>query len=96
MKNQEEMISFMDSLLEGVSLQLGSKRYPYVLSFIKNNETIMYQETENGYLWISYNKIWRFFESDFQLNYDDIQEFMRRYVALRLNLRGVTPEFTYI
>jgi hypothetical protein len=92
MMNQEEkMIKFMDELLEGVNLQLGSQQYPYILFFVKDNQTIMYQDTENGYLWIGYDKIWSKFSYKFSLIYTEIKEFMRRYVALRLNLRVVTP-----
>jgi len=97
MKTQEEeMISFMDELLEGVNLRLGSNQYPLVLFFVKDNETIMYQDTEKGYLWVNYNKIWFQISVKFKLDYDDTQELIRRYMVLRYNLRRVRPRYKSI
>jgi hypothetical protein len=54
-----------------------------------------YQDENNEYVYVNYDKIWVFFESIFGLNYLQIQEIVKVWLEETYNLRGATP-FTKI
>ena len=84
----EEKRAFMDSLFEGVNLQLGSKGHPDWLFFVKNGQTWMFLKTETGDLWVNYDRIWSHIPTE---NSEDIREFLRSYMDFKFNLRGIRP-----
>ena len=91
---EEEMVEFMDSFMEGMKTQLGSKSHPDSLFYYKgDNEVYMELDMENGTLWVSCSKIWRFFESKFKLNYSEIQSFITRYMEDGYHLKGIHTFF---
>ena len=51
-----------------------------------------YQNEKNGYVYISYDKIWVFFESIFGLNTLQTKEILKVWLEETYNLRGVTPQ----
>ena len=51
-----------------------------------------YQNEKNGYVYISYDKIWVFFESIFGLNTLQTKEILKVWLEETYNLRGVTPD----
>ena len=54
-----------------------------------------YHNEKNGYVYISYDKIWVFFESIFGLNTSQTKEILKVWLEETYNLRGVTPWLTY-
>ena len=80
------MIEYMDFLLEGVVLRLGSLSHSDCIFYLKENDVLMYFEPEGNYLLISYDKIWQEIDKRFSLKYEAIQELIRRYMLLRYNL----------
>ena len=66
--------------------------YPDSLFYKKNDKTIMEQDLKNKDFWFHYNGIWSVFESSFDLNYQQTQDFLRSMLEVHLNLRGYTPE----
>jgi hypothetical protein len=50
-----------------------------------------YQDEKNGYVNISYDRMWVFFNSIFGLNYLQIQEILTIWLEETYNLRGLTP-----
>ena len=53
------------------------------------------QDSENGYVWVSYNRIWSVLEEDFGLNYTEIQELIKDWLSGTYNLRGLTPKIEF-
>jgi hypothetical protein len=49
------------------------------------------QDEENGYVWVSYYRIWSVLEEDFGLKYSEIQELIKVWLGETYNLRGLTP-----
>ena len=49
------------------------------------------QESENGYYYINYYRIWLFFEDIMDYDYTEIQEIMKEWLGTTYNLRGLTP-----
>ena len=56
--------------------------------FMYNKEE---QDSKNGYYYISYHRIWLFFEGIIGYNYTEIQEIMKEWLGTTYNLRGLTP-----
>ncbi len=50
-----------------------------------------YQDEKNGYVNISYDRMWVFFNSIFGLNYLQTQEILTIWLEETYNLRGVIP-----
>tara|TARA_R110000803_G_scaffold13218_5_gene37318 strand:- start:2187 stop:2564 length:378 start_codon:yes stop_codon:yes gene_type:complete len=50
-----------------------------------------YQDEENGFVYISYERIWAILEEDFGLNHSEIQELIKVWLEETYNLRGFTP-----
>ena len=50
-----------------------------------------YQDKKNGYVYISYDEIWSFLESMFDMDYQQIQGVIRDWVEETYNLKGLTP-----
>jgi hypothetical protein len=66
------------------------------LGVIKENEEVyidskyMYNYySKNGIFWLSYNNIWSFFESEFNMDYTNIQQLTRIYIECTYNLKGI-------
>ena len=55
-----------------------------------------YQDSENGWVDINYNRIWFILGKDFGLNYSEIQELMRRWLEGTYKIRGFTPLLDFI
>jgi hypothetical protein len=49
------------------------------------------QESENGFYYISYSRIWSFFSGVMDYNYTEIKEIMKEWLGTTYNLRGLTP-----
>jgi hypothetical protein len=51
-----------------------------------------YHFKKNGDVYISYDIIWSFFESNFNMNDFQIQEILKVWLSETYNLKGLTPE----
>jgi hypothetical protein len=73
-----------------------TKKYSNHIFFIKDGEVIFDYNKENGYVCISYDKIWLFLESFFGLKNEEIRELTKTWVEEHYKLRVVTtfiPKF---
>ena len=50
-----------------------------------------YQNEKNGYVYISYDEIWSFLESIFDMDYQQIQGVIKDWLEEAYNLKGLTP-----
>ena len=49
------------------------------------------QDEENGYVWVSYGRIWSVLVKDFNLKRTEIQELIKDWLEGSYKLRGLTP-----
>jgi hypothetical protein len=59
----------------------------------ENNKPLFYyyQDDENGYCYINYDRIWSFFDDIFGYKYPEIQQLIKRWLGETYNLGGLTP-----
>ena len=50
-----------------------------------------YQDEKNGYVYISYDKIWSFLKSFFGLEYEQMKDIITYWLEETYNLKGLTP-----
>ena len=69
--------------------QFETEEYQGYTFFMKDGKVIFDYNKKNGYVYISYDKIWSFLESFFGLEYEEIQDLTKEWVEEHYNL-GVT------
>jgi hypothetical protein len=50
-----------------------------------------YSNEKNGYVYIDYDRIWKFFEVIIGIEYDEIQTIINNWLENTYNLKGLTP-----
>ena len=80
---------FLEQLTDLEEVRLS--KYPDSIFYKKNGEVLFEYDKETKYFWVSEEKIWSFFESNFGLNYQEIKELIKGMVEEHLNLGEVTP-----
>jgi len=68
----------------------------YYVDSERNPLFYYYQDRENGGVYINFHRIWLVLRKDFGLNYDKTHELIKRWLEEDYNLRGFTPNFTYL
>ncbi len=66
-----------------------TEEYPDYIFFMKDGEVVFDYNKKNGYVDISYDKIWLFLKSFFGLEYKEIQDITKEWVEEHYKL-GVT------
>ena len=66
-----------------------TEKYSDYIFHIKNGKCILQHNKENGYVFVSYDEIWSFFESYFGMNFQQIQYLTKVWVEEQYKL-GVT------
>jgi hypothetical protein len=83
-----------------------NKKFGDLTKVVKGNRTFYvdkdrkplfyyYQDEKNGYVNISYDRMWVFFNSIFGLNTLQTQEIVKIWLEEIYNLRGLTPDFGF-
>jgi hypothetical protein len=78
-------------LVDGLEILPKKEKWPDSLFFAKNGEIWFEWDQKNNYLWCRYDTVWRVFETEFGLNYDEIQSIIKEQVEQAYGLKGVTP-----
>jgi len=55
---------------------------------MENSKVIFYYDKKNGFVYISYDKIWSLLESFFGLEYDEIKTLTKEWVEEQFKLGG--------
>jgi hypothetical protein len=97
LKNQsqkEEMEQWFKSLLNGLEIEIRADRQNSVY-YKKNGKVFfeLYQGSEEKYLWVDFDLVWFVFKIKYNLNYDEVQSFIKSMVEKHLKLSEVTPLF---
>ena len=66
------------------------KENPNSVFFIKNGSVFF--ELQNSTLWCSYHNVWRVFESEFSMLYQEIQSLIKNQMEERFKMKGITPK----
>ena len=83
-------------LISGVTLKFDKSKYLNSTFGFRGDDFIFEYNSESKCLWLSYYKIWRVFEIEYNLKYDYIQSFIKGVVEEHFKFKGVTPvEFRY-
>ena len=72
----------------------GMDEYQDYIFFMKDGEVIFNYNRKNGSCYISYEEIWSFLESVFQLEYGEIQDITREWVEEHYKLEVTTTILT--
>jgi len=91
-KTKEEVFLEMINGLT-IDTETFKKERPDSVFFIKDKKCFL--ELEKSNLWCDYHNIWSVFESQFGMNYKQIQGFIKDMVEEHLNMKGVTPSFFF-
>ena len=67
-----------------------SEEYLNHIFFMKDGKVIFDYNKKNGYVYISYDRIWSFMESFFGLKYEEIQDLTKKWVEEHYKLRVTT------
>ena len=73
--------------------QFEPEEYPNHIFFMEDGQVVFDYNKKNGYVYISYDKIWSFMESFFGLNYKEIQTLTKEWVEEHYKLRVTTTRF---
>ena len=65
-------------------------KYPNHIFFMKDGKVILNYNRKNGYCYISYEEIWSFLSSVFQLEYEEIRGITKEWVGEHYKLRVTT------
>ena len=66
--------------------------HPESLFFVKGKEVLMELNTENMRLEVDCDTIWEDLETVFSIDYDDVENIIKKWMEDTYNLRGVRPE----
>jgi len=61
------------------------------ITYYRDGQWIFQQDLKNKYLWCYYYKVWKVFEIDFILNYNQIQSLIKDVVGKALNCEQFEP-----
>lgn len=87
----KEMSDFLFAIINGSTMIMtGEKEITFYNS---DNEWIIHQDWKNGKLWVRYTLIWEVFEIKYELNANQIRDFISNWVEINLNWKGLTPMF---
>jgi hypothetical protein len=67
-----------------------TEKYPDYIFYGRGDEVIFNYNKKNGVVYINYDEIWVFFESFFDMNYQQIQDSTKLWVEEHYNLRVST------
>jgi hypothetical protein len=88
-KLKNKIIKYLNSEYPELE-QFETEEYPDYIFFMKDGKVIFDYNTKNGYVDISYDKIWSFLESFFGLEYKEIQSLTKEWVEEHYKLRVTT------
>jgi hypothetical protein len=66
-------------------------KYPDLLLYIKDNKVIMEQDLKNNIMYCDNNKIWKYFETNFNLFYIEIRQVMKGILEEYFKLGELKP-----
>ena len=90
---KHKIIKYLNSEFSNLE-QFETEKYPDYIFFMKDGKVIFDYKKNNGYVHISYDKIWSFLVSFFELEYEEIQDLTKEWVEEHYKLRATTTTNT--
>src|SRR5690606_6103493 len=78
-------------LVSGTELKVDFETYPNRIFGFRGDEYVWEYDFENSYLWLRYSTVWSVLETEYSLDYNDVQVLVRSEVEEHFKCRGVTP-----
>jgi hypothetical protein len=93
---KEEMEEWFKSLLNGLEIRIRNN-HPNTVYYKKNGKVFfqLYQDLKIKHLWVDSDLVWIVFKIKYDLNYNEIQSFIKSMVKKYLKLSKVTPRCAY-
>ena len=88
-KLKHKIINYLNKEYSGL-IWYETEQYPNFIFFMKDGEVIFEYNKENGYVYISYDRIWSFLSSFFGLKYKEIQDLTKEWVEEHYKLMVTT------
>ena len=82
-------------LIEGVDIShpvVDFEKYPDSMFWFKGDKFLFEYDFKNKRLWVQYDEVWKVFESEYNMIYDDIQLFMKGRMEEHFKLKDVEPD----
>ncbi len=79
------------NLFNNLEVVQSEQKPKFILYRFEKGNNIMVHDTKNHYVNFNYKVIWSFFEIGIELNYDETQDIMKKWLDEVYNLRGITP-----
>jgi hypothetical protein len=89
---EEEKKKFFFDIINGMVVHLNEERPDSVVYKTKDGEILFEPNNKSNNLWVSYSKIWSVFKSKFNMEFNEIQRFIKCEVENNLNWKGYTPK----
>ena len=81
---------FIDKFVN-CKIKIDHKKYPNEIYFFDQSDKYLGEyDSKNMEFWISYNNIWSFLESNYNLNYNQVKDLTQAWVEEHFKLRPVT------
>ena len=66
--------------------------YPNSIFLKKDGVILFEQDLKDGWLICNFELVWSIFEKEYNMNYKEIQSFIKNILETRLNCKGLTPQ----
>ena len=90
-KLKHKIINYLNKEYSGL-IPYETNKWSDFIFFMKNGEVIFDYNNKNGYVYMSYDKIWSFLESFFGLEYEEIQDLTKQWVEEHYKLDVTTTD----
>ena len=84
---KEWLKAFIQKPFDKVLVNIESK----TITYYRNGQWLFQQDLKNRYLRCYYPIVWQFFEREYDMDYEQIQELHSDVVVEALNCKGLTP-----
>ena len=89
--DEKEKLFLELTYLDDLEIKFDFIEYKEYIFYFYKDDYLFYQDKKNMKFYINYYKIWSVFESKFNINYEEIREFMKGMIDKHFNLKDYTP-----
>src|SRR5690606_9946627 len=79
-------------LVSGTEVKFDFDKWPHTIFGFRGHNYVWEFDFENSYLWLRYSTVWSVLETEYSLNYNDVQALVRSEVEEHLKCRGLTSQ----
>jgi len=78
-------------LVSATEVKFDFAKWPHTIFGFRGHNYVWEFDFENSYLWLRYSTVWSVLETEYSLDYNDVQALVRSEVEEHLKCRGLTP-----